>query len=228
MKRELFDEIFDREIEPFVEEMLEYEPFIEKRNLAPCKRDIYNEYSKLRVIYKRQVYNSDVEILDRHKVASCMCGAFLTVPIFHKGHLLEAVKQHGEPVESFFYYANEFIAFYAANKFLSFYMLCETDNLRGMDEADRSLRKERILRQYPLMPPASKVKETRAAFCLTCHASGKRRGSVSSIMTCTHMRRSFLCWRHILIKRQRLIRKKTRGKRNAPGGCKAIIRVVQE
>lgn len=164
MKRELFDEIFDREIEPFVEEMLEYEPFIEKRNLAPCKRDIYNEYSKLRVIYKRQVYNSDVEILDRHKVASCMCGAFLTVPIFHKGHLLEAVKQHGEPVESFFYYANEFIAFYATNKFLSFYMLCETDNLRGMDEADRSLRKERILRQYPLMPPASKVKETRGTW----------------------------------------------------------------
>lgn len=156
MKRELFDEIFDREIEPFIEEMLEYEPFIEKRDLTPCKREIFNEYSKLRVIYRRQVYNSDIEILDRHKVASCMCGAFLTVPVFHKGHLLEAVKQHGEPVESFFYYANELVAFYAANKFLSFYMLCEADNERGNDNEGRRLRKERIIEQFPLMPPASK------------------------------------------------------------------------
>lgn len=164
MKRELFDEIFDREIAPFIEEMLEYAPFIEKRNLAPCKREIFNEYSKLRVIYRRQVYNSDAEILDRHKVASCMCGAFLTVPVFHKGHLLEAMKQHGEPVESFLYYASEFAAFYAANKFLSFYMLCEVDNARGIDSEERRLRKERIIERFPMMPPASKVKGMRGTW----------------------------------------------------------------
>lgn len=156
MRRELFNEIFDREIAPFIQEMLEREPFIEKRDLNPCKRDIFNEYSKLRGVYKRQVYNTDIEILDRHKIASCMCGAFLTVPIFHKGHLLEAVKQHGEAVEAFFYYANELIAFYAANKFLSFYMLREVDEIRGIDEEDRRSRKERIIERFPLMPPASK------------------------------------------------------------------------
>ncbi|MDE7238636.1 MAG: hypothetical protein K2N41_02870, partial [Lachnospiraceae bacterium] len=158
MKRELFNEIFDREIAPFVQEMLNCEPFIEKRDLNTCKRDIFNEYSKLRVAYKRQVHNTDIEILDRHKVASCMCGAFLTVPIFHKGHLLEAVKQHGEPVEAFFYYANELIAFYAANKFLSFYMLREVDEIRGIDEQDRRLRKEHIIECFPLMPPSSNGK----------------------------------------------------------------------
>ena len=156
MKRELFDEIFDREIAPFIQEMLEYEPFIERPDLGPCKRDIFNEYSKLRGVYRRQVYNTDIEILDWHKVASCICGAFLTVPIFHKGHLLEAVRQHGEAVEAFFYYANELIAFFAANKFLSIYMLREVDGIRGIDEESRRTRKERIIRQFPLMPPASK------------------------------------------------------------------------
>lgn len=159
MRRELFDEIFDREIAPFIQEMLEFEPFIERRDLTPCKREIYNEYSRLRGIYKRQVYNKDIEILDRHKVASCMCGAFLTVPIFHKGHVIEAIKQHGEPVEAFFYYANELIAFYAANKYLSIYMLREVDSKRGIDEESKRLQKERIIEQFPLMPASSKGKQ---------------------------------------------------------------------
>lgn len=117
-----------------------------------CKKDIYDKYDELRRFYKDQIFDkTDDALLDRHKVASCMCAAFLQVSVFNKERMVRQIINTKEAVHSFFFYANELVALYAANRFLSFFMVMD---YRG----DLKLQKE-IMREFPLMPPSVNSKK---------------------------------------------------------------------
>lgn len=78
----------------------------------------------MRKFYKDQIFDkTDDALLDRHKVASCICVAFLQVSVFNKERMVNRIIDTGEKVHSYFFYANELVALYAANRFLSFFML---------------------------------------------------------------------------------------------------------
>lgn len=152
MKRDLFDRIFDNAILPFIKEINDNNSMIELKDLTKCKADIYDEYIALYSIYKNQIFGRDKDtgLLDRHKVASCVCGAFLKVSVFNKTKLIEYITNEKEKVEVYFYYVNELVALFAAAKFLSFYMM--TDN-KGQIEVVRN-----IYENFPIMPPITKNK----------------------------------------------------------------------
>lgn len=97
--------------------------------------------------YKDVIFGKDSEqLLDRHKVASSICGAFLCVPVFNKTELLEVLKSTHEAIEVYFYYVNELVAFYAGYKFLSLYMMYGRDNKE----------KKLIVEKFPIIPPTIK------------------------------------------------------------------------
>ncbi|MDE6664443.1 MAG: hypothetical protein K2K46_14050 [Lachnospiraceae bacterium] len=152
MKKELFDRIFDNEILPFINEINGNNSMIEMKDLVKCKADIHNEYMKLNSMYKEQIFDKDLdkELLDRHKVASCVCGAFLKVPVFNKTKLIQYIKAEHKKVEVYFYYVNELVALFAATKFLSFFMIA--DNKEHIDLVHE------IHRNFPMMPPITKNK----------------------------------------------------------------------
>lgn len=152
MKRELFDRIFDNAILPFIKEIESNNPMIELKDLARCKADIHREYMNLNHMYKGQIFGdeTDSELLDRHKVASCICGAFLKVSVFNKTKLVEYIKTEKKKVEVYFYYVNEFTAFVAATKFLTFFMI--SDNKDNMDMV------RDIYNRFPIMPSVTKSK----------------------------------------------------------------------
>lgn len=152
MKRELFDRIFDNEILPFIKEIKANNSMIELKDLAKCKADIYAEYVELDSIYKEQIFgkDKDTELLDRHKVASCVCGAFLKVSVFNKTNLIEYITNEKKKVEVYFYYVNEMVALFAAAKFLSFYMM--SDKKEQIDVV------RDIYKNFPIVPPITKNK----------------------------------------------------------------------
>lgn len=153
MKRELFNEIFDNEVLPFIREMQENNPMIVQKDLAKCKTEIFSEYNRLNNVYKHQIFNKDEDgvLLDRHKIAACMCGAFLRVSVFNKTKIVEYIKKERQGVEAYFYYVNEFVALFAAVKFLSFFMIAEQ---KGHPEVVKN-----ILDTFPMAPPVRKVKK---------------------------------------------------------------------
>lgn len=145
MTRELFDKIFDREIVPEIEVLRANNPLIKTKNLELCKEQIYREYQHLRGIYKTQIFSTTENLLDRHKVASCICGAFLKVSIYTKDDLFfEKIKRDKSRIESFFYYVNELIAVYAANRYLSFFMIKGSGNAAF---------KKNVIEHFPECPP---------------------------------------------------------------------------
>lgn len=151
MKRELFDKIFDNEIQPFIEEIQNNNSLIEQYNLEGCRKSAYKEYTELNRKYKEQVFGSDDKaLLDRHKVAACICGAFLKTPVFNKTELVKHIKKEKKPVEVYFYYVNELVALFAASKFLSFYMVDE--------QGSRMEIVQKIKTEFPMMPPTTKNK----------------------------------------------------------------------
>lgn len=152
MTSELFEQIFIKELMPFIEEINSNNSMIKLNDLTYCKKATYEAYQKLKEKYKDQIFEKDTPepLLDRHKIASCVCGAFLQIPIFNRTTLIKYIKQEKLKVEVYFYYANEFVAFYAGIKFLSFFMIDDHANNLAMVRS--------ILKDFPLMPQTTNNK----------------------------------------------------------------------
>ena len=125
---------------------------IDLNDLSRCKADIYGKYNELNNKYKEQIFqkNDDDALLDRHKIAACVCGAFLCVPVFNKTRLMQYMISTKQKMEVYFYYVNEMVAFFAASKFLSFFMV---NDRKEQEDVIRT-----ILRDFPKMPPVTKNK----------------------------------------------------------------------
>lgn len=147
MTFEEFAKIFDESILPDINEISEKIIFVKAKDKLLCCREIYDAYKKLNDLYKKQVFNKTEEVLlDRHKVASCMCGAFLKVCVFNfsKSELIKYLKEKGRAVEAYVFYANELIALRAATKFLSFFMVSEKVKAGDFEAA------RKIIEKFPL------------------------------------------------------------------------------
>lgn len=153
MTQEKFEMIFDNEIMPFIQEIQDNNPRIKMKNMVLCKRDIFREYCKLNETFKEVVFSKDsLNLLDRHKVASCICGAFLRVSVFNKQELINEIKESREKIEALFFYVNELVAFHAGCKFLSFFMVNEIDKMYHDKEKSRH-----IIENFPVFPPVRKA-----------------------------------------------------------------------
>lgn len=149
MKEELFHQIYEYDIVPFIRQIEDNNSLIQSKNLMQCEREIFERYKIIRRQYKEVVFGKDSkQLLDRHKVASSICGAFLYVSVFDKTALIKELKKTRQPVEVFFYYVNELVAFYAGYRFLSFYMVF------GREDRDKIT----IIEDFPIIPPTIKNK----------------------------------------------------------------------
>lgn len=153
MKFEKFTEIFDENVLPEINMIRDNNSLITTKNIDVCRKEIYREYTRLNTLYKEQIFNkSEKVLLDRHKVAACICGAFLKVSVFKKDALVESLKETHQAVDPFFFYVNEFIAFIAATKFLSYFMVLEKEKKEEYEAAGE------IISKFPLLPPVSNSK----------------------------------------------------------------------
>lgn len=147
MDKEKFHQIFNDEIVPFIKQIAENNSLIKTNDLRKCEGELFNKYNELKQQYKDIIFGKNSEqLLDRHKVASSICGAFLCVPVFNKTELIRNLTKTREPVEAYFYYVNELVAFYAGYKFLSLYMMY------GRDSKEKKL----IIEKFPVIPPTIK------------------------------------------------------------------------
>lgn len=150
---EKFTEIFDENVLPEIHMIRDNNPLITIKNIDLCREEIYREYIKLNTLYKEQIFNkSEKVLLDRHKVAACICGAFLKVSVFKKDALVASLRETRQMVDPFFFYVNEFIAFIAATKFLSYFMVLEKEKKEDYEAAGE------IINKFPLLPPVSNSK----------------------------------------------------------------------
>ena len=132
---------------PFIKQIGDNNSLIKTNDLSECEGEIFKQYNKLKRQYKDIIFGKDSErLLDRHKVASSICGAFLYVPVFNKTDLIKILKTTRKPIEAYFYYVNELVAFYAGYKFLSLYMMYGRD----------SKEKKMIVENFPVIPPTIK------------------------------------------------------------------------
>lgn len=152
MDQELFNRIFDNDILPFILEINDNNSMIALNDLPECKVKLYRKYSELNQNYKGQIFvnGRDEALLDRHKIASCICGAFLWVPVFSKARLVQYLIDEGKKVEVYFFYVNELVAFVAASRFLAFFMI---DDKRDQLETVRA-----IVKEFPKAPSVTKNK----------------------------------------------------------------------
>lgn len=134
----------------FIQQLQDNNPKIKMNNPEICKRQIYNQYCKLNNEFKEVIFvgQSDKKLLDRHKIASCICGAFLIIPVFDKTELVNDIKNTKIKTEALFFYVNELVAFHAGCRFLSFFMV--DDNLKKQN----SEKAVRIVKMFPILPPA--------------------------------------------------------------------------
>ena len=154
MDKILFDKIFDSAIEPEIRELNDNNPMIVLNDLQTCKAKLYREYCILNDRYKDQVFGKDEEaLLDRHKIAACICGAFLKVPIFNKTRLIEYIQKERPRLEAYFYYVNELVALFSASRFLLFFMIAEREGAGDHEAADK------LLRDFPSMPLVNQSKD---------------------------------------------------------------------
>lgn len=153
MNFEEFTEIFDESILPEIKKISEKNPFIKTKNIVLCRREIYDAYKHLNDLYKRQIFNkTEGVLLDRHKVASCICGAFLKVSVFDKSELIKYLKETHQAVDAYVFYVNELIALTAATRFLSYFMISEKAKNSDYDAA------REIIKKFPLFPRPSNCK----------------------------------------------------------------------
>lgn len=153
MTFEEFTEIFDENILPEINRIKGNNSFVETKNIFLCRREIYDAYKHLNDLYKKQIFNKTEKVLlDRHKVASCICGAFLKVSVFDTSALIKHLKKTRLAVESYVYYVNELVALTAATKFLSYFMILEKEK-KGDHEAACE-----IIKKFPLFPRPSNCK----------------------------------------------------------------------
>ncbi|MDE7418109.1 MAG: hypothetical protein K2N44_17710 [Lachnospiraceae bacterium] len=158
MIESMFNEIFDREILPLIDEIQQNNGLIRKKNIETCKKEIYNEYNVLRADLKDKIFGdkSADKVLDRHKVAACICAAFLKVSVFDRNSMINRILETRERVEAYFFYVNEIVAFEAGCRFLSFFMISECVEDRN--------KAERIIREFPKLPPV----KTSTLDCYDC------------------------------------------------------------
>ncbi len=147
MTKDFFNTIIDNEIMPFINQIHENNPRIKIKTIELCKYNIFNEYNRLKNDFKYKIFGKREEdnLLDRHKIAACICGAFLKVSVFNKTEMIEYLKQTKQPIEMYFYYVNEMAAFYAGCKFLSFFMTSEF--------MKKPIKAKQIIETFPLLPP---------------------------------------------------------------------------
>lgn len=132
MTKNLFDRIYDESIYPFIQTVAQNNSLLQIKDMDQCKRDIYDKYCGLRQLYKDQIFDkTDEALLDRHKVASCICAAFLQVSVFNTQKMIQRIIETRQAIHSYFFYANELVALYAANRFMSFFMVLDYKGDRG-------------------------------------------------------------------------------------------------
>lgn len=77
MTKDFFYKIYDDSILPFIQTIAQNNPLLDIKDMNQCKQKIFDRYCKLRKYYKDQIFDkTDDALLDRHKVASCICAAF--------------------------------------------------------------------------------------------------------------------------------------------------------
>lgn len=130
----MFNDIFDREILPFIDEIQQNNGPVRKKDIEVCKEEIFSEYDVLREDLKGKIFGdkSAEKVLDRHKIAACICAAFLKVSVFNKSAMVERIKETKEKVAAYFYYVNEIVAFEAGCRFLSFFMTSECVGMNNL------------------------------------------------------------------------------------------------
>ena len=143
---------------PLIDEIQQNNSYVRKKDIEACKEEIYNEYNALREDLKERIFGDKRadKVLDRHKVAACICAAFLKVSVFDKSAMFKKIQETRERVEAYFYYVNEIVAFEAGCRFLSFFMTSECNRDRN--------RAERIIREFPKLPPV----KTSTLDCYDC------------------------------------------------------------
>ena len=152
MTKEVFDNIFDWGIQNFIMEIQANNPRIKTNDLQDCKMKAYESYNSLLHQYKNNIFSKTEKcLLDRHRVASCICGAFLNTPVFNKTDLVKQIKESKTGVEAVFYYVNEWVAFHAGCRYLSCFMA--NDN---KDKCDVFLN---IMKNFPSLPQTTLVKK---------------------------------------------------------------------
>lgn len=152
MTKELFKEKFDKLVKPFAIEVSENNSLIELNDFDKCLSKAYDEYITLRNQYKDHIFPSiDGYVLDRHRLASCVCGAFLKSPVYNIDKLKNMPKKDELPIEVVFYYVNELIAFHAACNYLALFMA--NANLEN-----RPLCYD-IIRNFPSIPNVIQIKK---------------------------------------------------------------------
>ena len=145
MKRELFDAVFKQDMIPFIHEIEDNNPRIKAKDVLVQQDKIYREYQRLRSDYKDRIFDkADVELLDRHKVASCMCGAVLANPVFDITPMVEQIKKERTRVEARFFYENELVAYHCATRCLAAYIVA--------DHIKDEVLSQRIAREFPQVP----------------------------------------------------------------------------
>ncbi len=152
MTKEVFDKIFDWGVKNFIIEIQDNNPLIKTYDLQKCKSDAYRSYNSLIGQYKNNIFSkTDNCLLDRHRVASCICGAFLKTAVFNKTALLEEIKKSKKRVEAGFYYVNEWVAFHAGCRYLSCFMAYDNRNKRDVFL--------NIIKNFPNLPQTTLVKK---------------------------------------------------------------------
>ena len=152
MTKEFFEQIFDDEIMPFVREIDENNSLIKIKNISLMKEELFSAYNKRKKQYKERIFEKDIDetLLDRHKIASCICGAFLECPILDKTDLMNEIINNQTKVEVYFYYVNEMVALYASTSYLSFFMVSENEDNIELIKA--------IVRNFPMKVPTTRSK----------------------------------------------------------------------
>ncbi len=151
MTKEVFDNIFDWGIQNFIMDLQANNSLIKTYDLQECKSKAYENYNRLIHQYKDNIFSkADNCLLDRHRVASCICGAFLKTGVFNTDDLLKQIIKTRKGVEAGFYYVNEWVAFHAGCRYLSCFMAYDNINNR-----DTFLN---IIKNFPSLPQTTLVK----------------------------------------------------------------------
>ncbi|MDE5590372.1 MAG: hypothetical protein K2J60_14735 [Acetatifactor sp.] len=163
MNKQQFDKIFEAGIADQIKELSDNNSLITVNDLEQCKRKILNDYDDLRIQMKNTVFkNVYPQVMDRHRIAACMCGAMLRNEVFDISKMVEHMKKTGNSFEAGFQYANEVISLYSGCKVLSFFMM--------NDFKDNCDLREKIRDNFPIFPDTRQVKtEFMNVLCFNLH-----------------------------------------------------------
>lgn len=163
MNKEQFDKFFEVCIAEQIKELSDNNSLITVNELEHCKGKILNDYDNLRNQMKHTVFkNVYPKVMDRHRIAACMCGAMLKNEVFDTSKMVEHMKKTGVSFEAGFQYANEVISLYSGYKVLSFFMM--------NDFKDNCDLREKIRVDFPVFPDTRQVKtEFMNVLCFNLH-----------------------------------------------------------